>query len=71
MSTDLERRDRSFAVFVLGYLALFVGWYWWALRSENPISAVVFVVPESTAEPFVASAQLRSPRFALAPIVGR
>jgi len=45
MSTDLERPDRSFAVFVLGYLAIFVGFYWWALRSDDPISAVAFVVP--------------------------
>ena len=34
-----------FAVFILGYVAVFVGWYWWALRSDDPISAVVFVVP--------------------------
>ena len=45
VSKNLEGPDRSFAAFILGYLAIFVGWYWWALRSDDPISAVVFVVP--------------------------
>jgi hypothetical protein len=32
-------------VFVLGYLAIFVTWYWWALGSENRFSAIAFVMP--------------------------
>ena len=45
MSASMERPDRSFAVCVLGYIAFFAGWHWWALRSEDPMSAAVLVVP--------------------------
>jgi len=45
MSTDLERPDRSFAVFVLGYVAIFVAWFWWTLRGEDPLSALALVLP--------------------------
>ena len=32
-------------MFILGYLEICVGWYWWTLRSDDPISAVAFVLP--------------------------
>jgi hypothetical protein len=44
MSTNQERPDRSLAAFVVGYFVILVAWYWWSLRTEGVIVAVVSVV---------------------------